>query len=106
MSPRIWLAMLLSGTLSACAVGPNYVRPTTAVRDTWHAQPQTGVRQESADGPTLASWWTVLQDPTLDDLVRRAVENNLNVKQAVARVREARARRQIATAGLLPTIGA
>jgi NodT family efflux transporter outer membrane factor (OMF) lipoprotein len=98
--------MLVSGTLSACAVGPNYVRPATVVRDAWHAQPPAGVRQESADAPTLANWWTVLQDPALDDLIRRAVENNLNVKQAVARVREARARRQIATAGLLPSVGA
>src|SRR5689334_6455754 len=73
MNPRIWFAMLVSGTLSACAVGPNYVRPATAVRDAWHAQPPSGVRQESPDAPTLASWWTVLQDPTLDDLIRRGV---------------------------------
>jgi NodT family efflux transporter outer membrane factor (OMF) lipoprotein len=57
-----------------------------------------------ADDATLASWWTVLNDPTLDQLIEQAVKDNKSVVQAIARVRESRARRNISAAALFPTI--
>ena len=55
------------------------------------------------DAQTLAAWWTTLSDPQLSRLIERAVTGNLDLKKARARVREARARRGIAEAGLFPT---
>jgi NodT family efflux transporter outer membrane factor (OMF) lipoprotein len=98
---RIAGLVLGAGLLSACAVGPDYREPPLPARDEWQSQPQTGA---SADVATLASWWTVLNDPTLNQLVERAVAENKNVKQAVSRVIESRARRSITTAGFFPTI--
>jgi NodT family efflux transporter outer membrane factor (OMF) lipoprotein len=98
--------ILISACLSSCALGPDYIRHDAPVADAWRSLPASGVRQEGTHSETLASWWTVLGDPTLNDLVERALKNNRNVKQAIARVREARERRNIATAGLLPSVGA
>jgi NodT family efflux transporter outer membrane factor (OMF) lipoprotein len=93
--------VLSAGLLSACAVGPDYREPPLPARDEWQSQPQTGA---SADAATLASWWTALNDPTLNQLVERAVAENKTVKQAVSRVIESRARRSITAAGFFPTI--
>jgi len=100
------LIVALSGALSACAVGPDYKPPELPMPDNWHAQPASGFRVEAAGSATLASWWTTFNDPELDSLIHRAIERNTTVRQALASVVEARARRRITSAGFLPTIGA
>jgi NodT family efflux transporter outer membrane factor (OMF) lipoprotein len=92
---------LIGSLLSACAVGPDYREPPIPARDEWQSQPQSGV---SAEANTLASWWTALNDPTLNQLIERAVAENKSVKQAVSRVMESRARRSITAAGFFPSI--
>ena len=49
-------------------------------------------------------WWQVFDDPTLQALVREALINNLDVRVAVARVEEARARAGIAKSFLYPQV--
>src|SRR5262249_9072504 len=55
--------------------------------------------------PAVKEWWKTFQDPTLDELVDRAVQQNLDLRIAVARVTEARAARGIAKSALLPSVG-
>jgi NodT family efflux transporter outer membrane factor (OMF) lipoprotein len=74
--------------------------------DEWYSLPQTGVRAEPPDAPSLAAWWTGLNDPQLNDLVERAIADNKTAKQAYARVVEARARRGIVGADFWPSLGA
>lgn len=93
-------------TMSACAVGPDYRSPPLPPVDEWHTSPAPGAQAPAASDATLAAWWSVLNDPTLDALLDRAVKENKTVEQAVARVRESRARRSISTAGLFPTLDA
>lgn len=92
--------------LAACAVGPDYRAPDEPVPDTWRSQPTAGVRADNADAPVLASWWTVLNDPTLNQLIEQALAENKSVKQAKARVIESRARRGITGASFWPSVGA
>ena len=56
--------------------------------------------QSLADSP----WWQVFDDPTLQALVREALANNLDLRVAVARVEEARARAGIAKSFLYPQV--
>src|SRR5687768_867229 len=100
------IAFTLSTTLSACAVGPDYRPPETLTPDSWHELPATGVLVESPDAPSLAAWWTTLNDPQLNQLVERALADNRTVKQAYARVVQARAQRAIAGSGFWPSIDA
>ncbi len=91
--------LLLGPTLVAagCAVGPDYERPKTAVPAEWG---------EKADSSTadLSRWWTLFNDPVLSSLVERAIEANLDLKQAVARLRESRAQMSVTFGALLPEV--
>lgn len=53
-----------------------------------------------------ARWWSRFDDPLLSKLVERALEANTSVRSAQAALRQARASRDLAAAGLLPTVGA
>jgi len=98
------LAILI---LTGCAtVGPDYVPPDTSVSATWHTQFKAGFTAEEMNPQTLAEWWTTLNDPELSRLIDRAVLGNLDLKKAMARVRESRARRDMAKANLFPTLDA
>ena len=52
----------------------------------------------------LASWWQQFDDPLLPDLVRRALVANTTVNGAQAALQQARALRDVAAAGLWPTL--
>jgi NodT family efflux transporter outer membrane factor (OMF) lipoprotein len=103
---RSAIAVAVTLTLTACAVGPDYRPPQPVTPDEWHELPQTGVRVESPDAPSLAAWWTTLNDPQLNEFIERALADNKTVKQAYARVVQAHAQRAIAGSGFWPDIGA
>lgn len=98
--------VIWSLSLAGCAVGPDYRAPATYAPDEWHALPESGVRVESPDAPSLAAWWASLNDPILSELIERAIAENKSVKQATARVLEARARRGATAASFFPSIDA
>lgn len=103
---RLIVAGAVAVSLTGCAVGPDYRPPQTVTPDEWHQLPATGVRVESPDAPSLAAWWTTLNDPQLNEFIERALAENKTVKQAYARVVQARAQRAIAGSGFWPSIGA
>jgi multidrug efflux system outer membrane protein len=104
----LWLSAVLAIQIfTGCAtVGPDYVPPDTPVSATWHTELKGGLSGGEMDPQTLAAWWKILNDPELSSLIDRAVLGNLDLKKALARVREARARRGIAKADLFPTLDA
>lgn len=60
----------------------------------------------TSEPANLARWWEQFNDPTLTSLVQRAAGQNLDLAAAEARVREARASRDAAAAGLSPQVDA
>jgi NodT family efflux transporter outer membrane factor (OMF) lipoprotein len=78
-------------------VGPNYHQPPAPVAPEWIDAADERVRQE-ADDPS--KWWTVFNDPVLDDLVCRAYRQNLTLREAAFRVLQARAQLAIARGNL------
>ena len=101
MRRRTLSLSLLLLTVVGCAVGPRYKRPEIPVPQAWRESPAAGV---PATGSSLERWWTTFHDPILDSLVARAVEGNLDLKIAAARIREARAARGIAASAALPQV--
>lgn len=98
-----WLAVVLLG--GCTTVGPNYVEPQAATPASWH-RIDSATNTSTASRPgDLAQWWTALDDPVLSDLVTRALTVNTDLRTAQARLREVRARRDLAQANLAPTIG-
>jgi NodT family efflux transporter outer membrane factor (OMF) lipoprotein len=100
------LLFCLVGLVGCTTVGPDYKSPQTSTPTNWNTALGGGLTGASADTNLLAQWWTVFNDPVLSDLIERAMADNLDLRQARARVTEARAQRGIAKADLFPTVGA
>jgi len=98
--------MLLAG----CAVGPNFSPPKPDVPETWSRTALgAGAAHASAiatSAPDIAEWWSSFNDPTLTSLIERSLEANLDLRESVLRIEEARAQRQQTAAGLWPTLAA
>lgn len=92
---------VLPSVLIGCAVGPNYQEPPMTARADWNEAHQEGVETRAAD---LARWWTVFDDPLLNSLIERAVQSNLDLRIAEARIREARGALGVAGADLWPNV--
>lgn len=97
------LVVVFSLLAAGCAVGPNYKRPQVQVPSQWTVAPARGT---SAKPVEKDAWWPSFQDAELDSLVERGAGQNLDLRVALERVREARAARGIAKSGLFPSVGA
>jgi len=104
MLPR---AAALTLTSAACcllggcaAVGSNYERPKMPAPAAYRFVEGTAQAESLADLP----WFQVFDDPALQALIRDAIANNLDLRAAVARVEEARARAGIAKSYLYPQV--
>jgi NodT family efflux transporter outer membrane factor (OMF) lipoprotein len=80
-------------------VGPSYCPPTANVADSWIDACDPHLCRSEHDN---ACWWTAFGDPTLDQLVAQASQQNLTLKMAGFRILEAQAERGIAAGNLLP----
>ena len=110
---RIWqCAVLLAGAaVSACAVGPEYVKPPIvtppAFKESALPDGTTDTRWKPADPEDAAfkgNWWEEFGDPQLSALEEQVTISNQNVAQAEAAFRAARAAIGGARAGLFPTV--
>jgi outer membrane protein, multidrug efflux system len=104
------VAGLLGLVLTGCTVGPDFVPPTANVPASWTenaVMSQPGQQNVFEQSPVaVAAWWTSFKDPTLTSLIERAAASNLDLRQAVLRIAEARAQREITAAGQWPTLDA
>jgi len=98
MSRRL-IALSLCLLAPGCALGPNYERPKVPAPPNWRDLP-------AAEAESLANvaWWEVFDDPQLQELIRIALVENKDVKIAVERVEEARARYGFTKADLWPHV--
>ncbi|MDQ0503561.1 efflux transporter outer membrane subunit [Xanthobacter agilis] len=94
-------ALVLAVLLAGCSVGPDYATPAFDLPARW--SDQTGRKKEPAP-PQLAHWWERLKDPTLNTLIATAVDGNLDVATAKAKIREARATYRQQVGGLFPQV--
>ncbi|MEM5461652.1 efflux transporter outer membrane subunit [Paraburkholderia phytofirmans] len=104
-SKAVVSSMIVAAALAGCAVGPDYVAPKTELAP-FHNTGAVASRQTTLAAPRLDSWWTGFNDPMLEKVVQRALNQNLNLQAAIARVAQARAAAQAAGAQLLPTVDA
>jgi multidrug efflux system outer membrane protein len=98
-----YLAMLGALLLPACTLlGPDYQRPDLNMPEQYSAADATAVTTNAA---IANDWWTLYQDPVLNDLVAKTLQNNTDIKLAVARVEEADAFLREVGSALFPTVG-
>jgi len=96
------LAVMLSVTsaLAGCTVGPDYERPQMVSPDQFRFVDGQAQAQTLADAP----WFEVFQDPELQGLIKEGLANNLDLRVALARIEEARARAGIAKSYYYPQV--
>src|SRR5271170_7190201 len=103
MRLAIIMAAMCLALLAGCAVGPDYQPPKTSVSAQQWTSPLNG---GETNGPTdLATWWQNFGDTNLDSLVTMAVQSNLTLHIAEARVREARAEHDVVSGSFWPSVG-
>jgi len=89
---------LLLMFLASCKLGPDYVRKVESVPLVYN--------QDFPSDSTIANipWWELFKDTVLVELIRETLQNNKDLKAAIARIEEARAAIGIARADLYPRI--
>jgi len=96
---------LLPFALTACTMGPDYVRPDAPVTPQFKEVAGWTVVTGDTD-PASGPWWTIYADPVLDDLLQRVERNNYSLAESAATYAQSRALVRGSRAGLLPSIGA
>ncbi|MEZ0264086.1 MAG: efflux transporter outer membrane subunit, partial [Phycisphaerae bacterium] len=93
-------AILVLSLLQGCTVGPDYRAPHLDVPDSFGSW--TG--GATGHGVDLNRWWAALNDAQLDALIDQSIAGNLDLREAEARLREARAQRGVVAADRFPNV--
>jgi DHA2 family multidrug resistance protein len=90
-------AIAAATIVTGCAVGPDYSPPRASVQQAWIA---------SVDASAVdADWWRKIEDPLFERLIAEAIEGNKDIREANARLLEARANRDAVRGRALPQVG-
>lgn len=100
--PLVTLMLTAALPIAGCAARPDYRAATPAQL----AVPDGYSVPATATAENLTRWWTRFNDPLLTRLVEQAAPDNLDVAQAVTRLRQAREGLVQARAQFLPSLSA
>jgi multidrug efflux system outer membrane protein len=107
ISRKTALILATGSMLAGCNLAPHYVRPALPVPPASPTGEAYGNGSGSAHEVTAeTSWGAFFTDPRLREVIRTTLENNRNLRVAVANVEQARALYRVQRADLFPTVGA
>lgn len=92
--------VIIALILTACTVGPDYQRPEVVVPQQWT------VGYPAAAELSNVAWWNQLDDSALNELMERAVRQNLDLQAAAARVDQYLGQLETTRAQFFPQVGA
>jgi multidrug efflux system outer membrane protein len=104
MKYRSIAVLIAAGWITGCTLGPNYHRPDVQIPQNFRAP--TPLPVPEAESFADLKWWEVFKDPDLQELVKTAIQQNYDLRDAVARVEAARANLGITRSNQFPQIGA
>jgi NodT family efflux transporter outer membrane factor (OMF) lipoprotein len=96
---HVILLLSMIWVLGGCAVGPDFVKPETKLKENWSEKADSRIVTQSAIDN---QWWKTFNDPKLDELIQMAYQQNLPLQISGLRILEARARLGIAVGGQYP----
>ena len=92
--------LALALAIGGCTmVGPDYVKPSAPEPEKWIESEDPKIESKEMD---FSRWWTVFNDPVLNELIESACQENLTVQIAGLRIMEARAQLGIAFGSQFP----
>lgn len=92
---KSFLAITIGLLLAGCSMAPDYQRPEVPQGASW---------QVTSDAKTNLGWQQQFSDPTLQSLIRTALENNRDLRLAALNVQSYEAQYRIQRAAQLPTL--
>ena len=99
------LTFLSAITLSACTVGPDYLRPQADMPEQWRTPaPEAAVSPDLSAADLL--WWEGFDDPVLNQLIGEALRENKDIRLAAARVNQYLGALQTTRSAYFPQLGA
>src|SRR5215467_5842959 len=98
---RLIIVALTVSLTAACTVGPKYGRPAVQSPAVFRGAPAAPDPASIGD----LKWFEVFKDAQLQSLIRTALQQNFDLREAVARVLEARARLGVTRSEQFPQIG-
>ncbi len=101
---RAFCLSIVAALLTGCTFGPNYKRPQVAVPANFRA-PEP-LPPPKATSLADLKWFEVFQDEKLQDLIRTALVQNFDLRDAVTRVEQARANLGITRSNQIPQVNA
>ncbi len=102
MARREWFLLALCALFAGCTVGPNYQRPKVDVPPAYRGPENSAAATASSIGDE--KWWSVFQDPQLQNLIRLALAKNYDVRIAASRIEQQRAQLAITRSNQFPTL--
>src|SRR6476469_6944829 len=90
--------------LSACNVGPRYVRPNVTAPPTYRGPDNSAIASEAQKSFGDEEWAAVYREPELQELIRKALANNHDVRIAARRILEQQAQVRITRSQQFPSV--
>ncbi|WP_269813977.1 efflux transporter outer membrane subunit [Rhodoferax ferrireducens] len=100
---RTWPALATAALLAGCSMIPTYERPAAPVAAQWPEAMSTTSAQAGTPAAELA-WQDFIGDASLRELIRLALANNRDLREAVLNIEQVRAAYQIRRADQFPTL--
>jgi outer membrane protein, multidrug efflux system len=95
--------VVMAALCSGCTLEPHYSRPPPPLPATWNGAAAGAMTTTSV---SEIGWRQFFPDPTLQRLIKLALENNRDLRTAVLNVQAAQAQYRIQRADLFPTVAA
>lgn len=105
--PRFWLLNILAGVSMLCVSctpsikEASYQKPSVPEKKSWNAASPTKVSARKTVNP---EWWKSFRNPQLNNLIERAIKDNIDLKVLLARTSAAEATIQQVRAASLPSL--
>ena len=99
----IFTAVLLAAAVG-CTVGPKYQRPAYPAPPAFRGADDAAIISDAQGSLGDERWAQVFREPELQDLIRKALTNNYDLRIAAQRILEQQAQVQIARSQQFPTL--
>jgi multidrug efflux system outer membrane protein len=103
-SASLGLLACAFGILTGCTVGPKYVRPNYPAPPAFRGADDSSITSDAKNSLGDEQWATVYREPELQDLIRKALANNYDVRIAAERILEQQAQVKITRSQQFPSI--
>jgi multidrug efflux system outer membrane protein len=105
MKKRVMIGAVALSLLAGCTVGPKYRRPTVKSPDVFRGTADPTAATPDPNSLADLKWFEVFKDSQLQELIRTALVENYDIRDAIARVSAARANLGIIRSEQFPNVG-